>query len=530
MWIRNKTISKGLHLFSRISPKPIDVIAVPGFIKGVLRAARSLNDISNVFVGNRHLSEILGDRIVRSTFSHVVKKPFKKSLVDASESSVKVFGGVNGGLGKSWFKEKRNEFERKVENMVVVFHDADRAGRHIDIHIGNVSFVVRVPNDKKDIIQVGRKGLLTKDSQRSILNFLRNHVSSGKMIPQNLDHSPSNARMQWKNGGSGIDGYGSGRIRQVIFEEPVEILETNGETSKIYAPSLNKDFVLYFHRLGKVVSVGPMKKDPPKLKPKLSLKMEDDIKGFLKKVDPKTITLKEDAAAAYIVETPKGSTIWSPRISKKTERRIEYTGKVPELASIRGDFTGIGELKFRKSDGSYLNSSETGGILNSDKIRPKDLKPELFLYRADKFGGEDVSNLDFFSNRSIQEKHTNDFIRLVKLVDPDCNEGEGLVGVPPGGSINDGFKKKWSADPDDWEVVKNDLRYGPTGRTAGVVRFRSRSSGLEFNLGPGQIGTEKRVKEWMSLGDRIVGRVAKVISRRGYEGRSARFLEWHFDK
>lgn len=524
MWMSNKALLSGLPAFNRIAPKPKSILPRP--VRSVIKFFNNAETIMRVAAGDIKISDVIAHSLVGSAVNVVMSKPFKKTLVDAGGSTMILKNGFNG---YSWFKERKNEAERQVQNMVVVFHDADRAGRHIDVHIGNVSFVVRIPNDQAGIVQVGRKGLLTKASQKSILGFLRDHIAAGKHIPQNLDHSPTNARMQWKSGGKGIDGYGAGKIRQVILEEPVEVFSTDGETSKIYAPSLNKDFNLYFHRLGKTVAVGPMKGDPPALKPKLSLKMVDDLDAFLKKVDPNTLTLKEDAAAAYIVETPKGSTIWSPRISKETGRRIEYTGKVPELAAMRGNFIGIGELKFRRPDGSYLNSSETGGVLNSDKIRPHDLKPELFLYRADKIDGQDVSNLGFFSNREIQEGQTNDFIKLVKLVSPDCNEGEGLVGVAPGGSINDGFKKKWSADPDDWEVIRNDLRYGPTGRTAGTVRFRSHSSGREFKLGPGQIGTEKRVKEWMS-DNNLVGRVAKVMSRRGHEGRAARFVEWHTDK
>lgn len=522
MLFSNKALLQGLPAFKRIAPGVQSLLPKP--IRTTIKVVKRVNTVAKVVSGQQPISEAVANAVDKTVFKSAFSDPFKDLLASAAESNMVI---KNGFGGYSWFTPKKSEEQRQIEKMVVVFHDANKAGSHVDVHVGNISFVYRVP---KGMAKTGRGGKLTKQSQKDILSHLRDVISKGSKVPQNLDHSHSNARMEWFNGGKGIDGYGAGKIRQVILEEPVEILSTDGQTTKVYAPALNKHFNVYFHRLGKVVSVGTLKRDAPELKPKLDLKMVQNVDEFLKKVDHKTITLKEDSAAAYLVKTPKGTRIFSPRVSKETGKRIEYTGKLPELATQKGNFIGIGELKFRKSDGSYLKAAEAGGVLNSDKVRPESLKPEIFLYRADQIDGKDVSGLDFFANRAIQETQTNDFIKLVKLVPPDWTDGEGLVGVPPGGSINDGFKKKWQTDPDDWEVISNGLKFGPTGRTAGVVWFKSLESGREFKLGPGQIGTEKRVKEWMALGKGLVGRVAKVNSRRGHEGRASRFVEWHLDK
>lgn len=513
----NRTMVKGLPLFTRIAPKPKSLL--PKFVKNVLDAVDNINTTIDVISGNQNISDVVADSVNNFLVGKIIKKPFKNFLVSASNSVVIECGFL------SWFKPEEKEDERKIEKLVVVYHDADRAGPHADIHIGGISFVIRLP---KDTAKVGRTGSLTQAGKDAVLSYVREKIANGAMIPQNLDHTDSEARTQWTGSGEYANGYGAGPLRQIILDEPVEVITTHDGTSRIYAPALNKHYNLFFHSLGKVASVGLLNKDVPELKDKLHLKMTHDRKEFLKKVDPKTITLKEDSAAAYIVETPKGTTVWSPRISKESGRRIEYTGKLPEIARIKGDFIGIGELKFRRQDGSYLSAAEAGGILNSDKVRPIELKPEIFLYRADKSEGKDVSNLKFFDNRKIQEKQTNDFIKLVRFVGPDHKGGEGLVGVPRGKSIDSAFKFPFAGGTDDWRVVDNRLGTGPTGRTAGVVEFESMGSGRRFLLGPGQIGPESRVREWASSD--IIGRVAKVRSKVGHEGRAAKFVEWHLDK
>ena len=518
MWMTNKTMLKGFPVFMSLAPKPKSILPKP--IRKIIDIIDDVRTINNVINGSIELSDVIASRIVGSITGPVIKKPFKDMLVSIAESDVSLFG-VNGLGGHSWFKPEVKASERNVEKIVVVFHDANRAGRHLDVHIGNISFVLRYPQD----IAYNSKGVLTKESQEAALRFLREKFSKNSSIPQNLDHSYSNARMEWFNGGAGINGYGAGRTRQVIFEEPVEIITTHDATSKVYAPLLNKHDTVFFHRLGSIVQVGPISKEP-ELADRLHLKSAESIDEFLKKVDPETVTLKEDSASAYIVTDKKGSTVWSPRVSKETGKRIEYTGKLPEMARIRGDFTGIGELKFKRG-GSYLTAAEAGGILNSDRVRPRDVKPELWLYRADKIGGQKAPE-EFFENRKAQESQRNQFIKVVRRVDPSFRDGEGLVGAPCGRSINDGYKVKWNGDQDDWMVVSNNLLYGATGRTAGTVLFESLRSGKQFKLGPGQIGSEATVKEWM--GSDIVGRVAKVQSKRGHEGRAARFVEWHLDK
>lgn len=517
----NRTMVKGLPLFTQIAPKPKSLL--PKFVRDVLDVVENVETTIDIINGNKNISDVAADSVTNFVIGKSIKKPFKNILMSASECSI-----LNCGIPNfSWFKPEE-ENERKIEKMVLVYHNANRAGPHIDVHIGGISFVVRVPKDQESLAKVGRTGNLTQASKDALIAFVRNKIADGAMVPQNLDHSDADARTQWSNGGTYAEGYGAGPLRQIILDEPVEIITTHDDTSRVYAPSLNKHHNLFFHRLGKVVSVGLLSKDIPELKDKLHLKMTHDRKDFLKRVDPRTITLKEDSAAAYIVETPKGTTIWSPRISKETGRRIEYTGKLPEIARIKGDFVGIGELKFRKADGEYLSAAEAGGILNSDRVRPVELKPEIFLYRADKVGGKDVSDLSFFDNRAIQERQTNDFIKIVRFASPDHKMGEGLVGVPRGKSVNSAFKFPFAGDTDDWRVTGNRLGSGPTGRTAGVVEFESLGSGRRFLLGPGQIGPESRVREWMQSD--IIGRVAKVRSKRGHEGRSAKFVEWHLDK
>jgi len=510
--MNNGAIASGIRLFDMFSLKPINIL-IPSIVDIII----NYQNILAIIKGEITISDIIVNQAVGKIIN-LARGPFRKMLIEASDGSIKLFG-KNGFGGRSWFSEI-NKYGRKIEKMVVAFHDANKAGPHLDIHIGKISFIKKIPANANKALRRGDADAVKKDIQK-LLN-------TRKIIPQNLDHSPGNARLSWENGGSGINGYGAGKTRRIIMDEPVEIIKNDGETAVIYAPKINRYHNIFFHRLNeKMSAVGSILKEPAGLKDKLHLISTNSKDQFLKMVDPKTITKKEDGAAAHIVMTPKGTTIWSPRISRVSGRRIEYTGKLPEIARMTGNFVGMGELKFLKN-GKYLTAAEIGGILNSAEIRPLNVKPEILLYRADKVNGKDVSHLGFWDNRKLQEAIKNDFIKVVRLVGPNFNKGEGLVGVPKNGSILNGYKLKFVTDPDDWEVIGNELKYGPTGRTAGVMWFKSLKSGKKFKLGPGQLGSEDFVKNL--IGKNLNGLVAKVVSKNGYEGRSSKFIEWHSDK
>jgi len=513
----NKAMVRGVGLFEKLTPNYKSILN-PGIVK-VINIARDLTVVHDVIRGKQSLSNVVSGKIFGAVLGKTVKRSIKNMLIDAGSGSVSIFNR-NGLGGYSWFK-KLDKNERKIEKLIIVYHNAHRAGPHIDLHFGPISMIRRIPSNVDSKLKSGQPDEVLKD--------VRSWLSFGKILPRNVDHSPANARMQWFGGGSGINGYGAGDERKIILDTPAELVAVNDNgTTIIYVPALSNNRCLFLHKMDRFVSIGKMKVEPKDLIGKLRLKSFKSLTDFMRRVDPSSITLKEDAAAAHIVTTPKGSTVWSPRISKITGERIEYTGKVPEIARIVGDFVGMGELKFKKPDGNYLSAHETGGVLNSHSVRPRHLKPELWLYRADKVSGKDVSGLNFYDNRALQLARTGDFVKTVKLVSAsDKINGEGLVGVPKGESVMNGAKFIFNGDTHDWSVIGNDLGLGPTGRTAGVLKFQS-ESGKKFNLGPGQLGSETFVRSL--IGQCMNGMVAKIRSKKGYEGRSAKFEGWHMDK
>jgi len=385
------------------------------------------------------------------------------------------------------------------------------------------------------------------------MDHLRDEIAVNSRMAQNLDHSPQNARVSWLAGEQGLNGYGSGLTRQVVLEEPVEILSVGkdaGQTLRLYTPSIWPHGQTYLHKLyhGKdgsapVVIWGQTKPKMPIFGPKPSLKMvkPEEMQKFVDQVDPGSITVKEDGASTAFDITDRGTTFWSPRISKVTGQRIEYTHKLPELMRLRHDDhpRGRGELMFRRRFlwlpiWKKLSANEIGGILNSNSIRPRDVVPDFMVYSVDRWGGKDVSDIPFHNNRELQAgfAELSRFIRLPKLITrPRANPmWEGIVGIPKGKSLKDGLKLKFWMDEDDWEVESVELGFGPTGQIAGVVWFKSLESGRRFKLGPGQIGSRLQCVHIIHTGSKLIGSVAKVRSRVGHEGRASQFVRWHDSK
>jgi hypothetical protein len=563
--IRNGVGTLGLieSQFVRVSPL-FSTVALPKTLlfKGkVAKRVVGLTTVAISIVKNRNkkikpISEELGNFFATVLVSSFASYSFNNSLRRVSRRGmIKSMLRKSPG-GKSWFDEKIDMDDgRMVKNMVVVFHDADKAKRHLDIHIGRISLIVRVSGKPvEDSIKYNASGELTESSKIELINFLKDEISKKSMMVQNLDHSPRNVKMIWFKKERGPSGYGSGPTRQVILDEKVEILKVgtgDGKTTQMYAPSLNKG-ILYMHRLrdvdsSTVVVVGELKHDEPKLKDRLNLKMvnPEELSKFEESVDMSTVTRKYDGASAFYVMGKDGTTLWSPRISKETGMRINYSTKVPEIYRVHGDpSNGIGELMFKwnykyshpKSwvrNGTYLTSAQIGGILNSNKVRPENVIPDFRIYRVDHWDGEDVSDLPFLSNRNLQEviSKLSYFINVPELTRIVFRfDWEGVVGVPPGKSINEGVKVKWWGNENDWEVVSNSLKVGPSGRPAGFVTFRSLDSGKEFNLGPGQLGDTAFNDKLMVMDGQIIGAVAKIKSRLGHEGRASKFVNWHQDK
>ncbi len=534
----NTAFVRAAPLWNMVRPKI--KLKEPDWIKTAVRMEKHITVASMACSNPGKIGAIMLERVAIKHVRKVVAHGH--SIASIRRDSVR----TNGIGGRTWFSESERKNGRIVKNMVIVFHDANKAGRHLDIHIGNVSFVARIsgkPVESK--LRFNRIGGLTEESKKVLIDHLREEILNRSRFAQNLDHSPDNARSSWSSEENGPQGYGQGKTRQVIVEESVEIVfvdeKSDGKTAKIFAPFIWKHGQMYIHKLypgndkkAPIVIWGVKKNDNLEFEDRLHLKMVKDLEEFKRKVDPRTVTRKVDGASAYVVTSKKSSSFWSPRISKETGRRIEYSHKIPELVKVRGfDAIGMGELLFKRKFDLFnpfqrrmMTAAEIGGILNADSIRPINVIPEFRMYRMDSWNGERVIDLDFWRNRVFQDEwcRATKFANPVELV-KDFNtrkDWEGLVGS--------GYKLKFWRDLDDWKVQSIDLKNGPTGKVAGVVWFKSLESDKEFKLGPGQLGTEDFCKSIMENPEAFIGMVAKVASRNGHEGRAAKFSEWHLDK
>lgn len=545
-----KGLVRGKNLYQEVSPawpKAFKMCKV----KWILRVVKTIS-----FVKKYHKAESIDDVVgifskdlIKDVAFGSVGKGFERIYKRSGAARRPIFN-INGRGGKTWIGEDVDN-KRVVKQMRVVFHKATNP--HLDIHIGHLSLVINI--GRKPImndIKFNKNGEITEKSKFAILNFLREEVVNNSRMAQNNDHSINNAGISWNVGESGIEGYGSGLTRQTVVNEPVEIMSVDsgtGKTIKMYCPIINKHKLLYLHRLypgdskkAPIVTWGVIKKMSPSFEDRLHLKSDKDMKIFKKKVDQGTVTKKYDGASAYFDTGEKETTWWSPRISSETGDRIQYSGKVPELFRIHGKEhpRGVGELLFRRRFNplnpfrrKFLTAAETGGVLNSDKIRPINIIPVFIVYRMDRWGGEKISHIPFHDNRKFQQIFTdmNNLIELPEFVKIAIHKGiEGIVGAPEGKSINEGRKIRFWGNPHDWQVVYVALGWGPKGKPAGAIWFKSLDSGKTFKLGPGQLGKENEFIDLLNTGGSLIGKVAKVNSRHGHEGRAAKLAEWHLDK
>lgn len=436
--------------------------------------------------------------------------------------------------------------------VVILFHDADKAGPHLDIHFENgTSFIRRVKPQYYKKLSYNTDGELTLASKALLISMLNKEIDNHSRIPQNIDHNWAEAFYMWNyRSESGIkDGeYGAGNTRQVILQSEVEIIKSNreGESTTFYFPALNGNKLMYIHNLypgtdtkAPIAIWGSTVKKTPQLQDKLHLKLINDFDKFKEKVKDGEVTIKYDSASAILITDPDGSNIVSPRISRRTGERINYLGKVPEVGKIRSEEGWIvrGELLFKTKKGDYLSAAEAGGVLNSHSLRDPNLVPEIRVYRVERYAGKHLKEIKYGVNKALLVdfcKLNPTLFKVPETVDLSKFNGysslEGFVGVPKDESLDNGYKYKFFGDLNDWEITDVNLGEGPSGRTAGVVHFKSLDSGKEFKMGPGQLGNEEFVRDIMKHPRDYIGLVYKVKSRVGHEGRAAKLIEEHLDK
>ena len=563
-----KGLVRAYDPFSWFMPHPFKILK-PRYAKPALAVYHTILDSAAILSGRQDLAGLLGRRIGMVGLQPLTRRMrtgMHKSLMMAQVQSRRTL------LDPVIQEIERDRDGRIVRRMRVMYHDANKAKKHLDVHIGRTSLIYRItgkPVEEK--IRFNRNGELTQESKDALIAHLRAEVGMNARVAQNLDHSITNAKCSWMAGETGIYGYGSGLTRQMVAECDVEFYHHQVRTSEhVYCPLISGVQATYLYQIypGNDVRDTPIliwgKLNPITLKFKdrlhLTLIQPEELDKFQGRIDVRTNSRKYDGASTHFhSNTGQGFKFFSPRFSKETGKNVEYTFKVPELAEIGHPAkpVGMGEMLFWKRTPAglllrefsdwrgpewlcwkYLAASEIGGILNAHAVRSRDVWPEVRVYRIDRWNSIDMYAVPFWDNRNLQISMTSylnsDLWKVVSLAKTERNSKserwEGFVGVPEGLSVNDGLKLKFWGDSHDWEVISNELSLSEKGNVQGVIWFRSLESGKEFKLGPGQIGSFDTCMSLLEHGDRAIGLVAKVHGRQGHEGRAAKIVDWHMDK
>lgn len=517
------------------------MFGVSGKLGKIINRARKAHMVYKIYESYIHnqLPEHCGSII----FGKLVKQPMRKQVakfIRINIGSYRIKSANNTNAGRTKFF---NKVKPQFTTMTIIFHEADKAGRHVDIHIGSISIVKRLPQDFN--VTKNSDGSITQATKDRIIDLVRYEFNNNAWLAQNLDHSEKDSKFTWVGHNNGPTNYGSGESRQIVSSETIYV-HPGKSSMEIIAPHIINNKKLYLYKIMDkndnrnvpIISLGVKKPKAPAVKDRLHLTHDRDIEKFKRIVGKDSdIRVKYDGASTYIESTPKGTRLWSPRISKKTGERIEYTAKVPGIEKVKTPkkMVSMGELLFRKN-GKYLKAHEIGGILNSSKLNSS-IKPEIRVYRSDKINNKSVGDVDQETNFNLLKNLISNGQGIIK--EPEkvsfnnidrTKNSEGVVGVSKDDSINNGRKFKWKNDEMDWEVTDIDLKHGENGGVAGVVNFKSLESGKPFKIGASSMGNRESVLDIMKNPNSYIGKVAKVNCFSGHEGRAAQFDSWHLDK
>jgi hypothetical protein len=554
----SRGLIRGKSAFLTINPSPINVLRF-GWVKyfhltskiiegaiNVYKKKTSAEDFAANIIGSSIVGSAINNRLYLNKLSSLTSRGY---LVAKERSNWKLQG--LGASRRTWITniDKSLVNDRIVKPLTIIYHDAHKAGKHIDLHMGHLSLIYRVsgkPVERK--IQYNNKGLLTEESKKALIAHIQKEIAKNARVPQNHDHTISNARCSWKfDPDDSSTGYGSGKTRQIVIQDKVEFYHPEVKSSlHIYAPVLNKHQGLYLYQIypGKnnsapILIFGNLIPLDDNYKDRLHLKLIPSLDEFKSKVDVKTTTIKEDGASCYFSSNGQGFKFFSPRFSIVTGHRVEYTYKIAELADKGHPLSpqGMGELLFYKKFlwiKHYLSAAEIGGILNSYQVRPSYIYPDIKVYRMDKWNNKSVIDLPFFKNRKLQNKMVSNlkgFWSVVRLAKPKKNNYiEGYVATIKDSSILDGSKVKFKDNEFDWKIDSINLSITDKNRIAGVINCTSLESGKQYNLGPGSIGTQEECIQMINKPLNYVGKVIKVSGYRQHEGRAAKIVAYHLDK
>lgn len=548
MWTISRRLVQSYNSYSLFTPTlPIK----SRIFKLSLRIIPLFKSVKN----KKPIEEIIGQQIAgfflnKIAFGHIRNLfIYSNNLVKVKHNNWKLFG--LGASRRNWIYEEESNFidKRLIKRLVIIYHHAN-SKKHIDVHIGHLSLVYRVSGKSQiENVKYNSKGYLTADSKEKLIQHIRNEIANNSRVPQNDDHTVSNALTSWKydESRSNLKSYGQGPCREIIYDGKCEVYHPYLSSSlHIFAPILNSNQGIFIYKIypgdkktNPILIAGNLIPRTQKFADRLHLKLVEENQ-FKSITNNSTHTLKIDGGSCYLTSNGQGIKIFSPRISKITNKNIEYTYKAVSIANIQHPYTfnAMGEIvyewniPFIPSFMKTLSAAKIGGILNSDSIMNRLVKPKIYLYRVDKFNGKNTHNLPFKENRKLQLLLKTKDLTVVPIFPIWLSKFlklEGIVGVKNNESINDGYKLKFFSDPVDCICTKISLAINSNNNITGTITVKD-PKGKEFNLGPGSIGNYEENLNIINNNQEYIGRTAKIISRIGYTGRASVLDYWHIDK
>jgi hypothetical protein len=438
---------------------------------------------------------------------------------------------------------------RRRGKFVVVYHNAYQAGPHTEAYVEDpetgIAHNVGVIRDlDPDHVKLNNDGWLTRDSKEYLKDVWRAKAHSRAWIAFSTDHRLHEARDQWNRpeDGPAPGEYGAGPLRQVIFEEDVEIYVEN-DTVHWVSWQLNPRQQMYVHKVFSETNVGVVgfKAQPEvQFEDRLHLTSDgQDQERFLRNVGEGHASEKIDGASCHFVSDKHGTRFFSPRhYDKGAGPRIEYSFKLGSLQDITSEqpTKGMAEIVLVDTDtGRMLSSTEIGGELNAHRLPPPNIQPRLYVYRIDNVGRNNTLHEPAWpDNRArcvrFASKHSQLDVPQEVALDAisSTRSSEGVVGVAPGKSLTEGRKLKWREDERDVIVTKVAFEPGPAGKVAGVVWYEDPATGRSYKTASGWTEAEKL--EMMAQPEGYEGEVMKIKGFNGHGSRAAKFEGWHSDK
>ncbi len=285
----------------------------------------------------------------------------------------------------------------KIWNFSLQLHEAERAGAHYDLRLGDPSTGIAHSWVVQRLPEPGEKILAVRQSSHT-----EEYMGFSGEIPQ---------------------GYGKGKVKSVMHEK-VEVLRSfPGKISFLLhragAPVRYTLVRAFDDKNWLLVNHTPTRKtrsEVPNYKAKYkeidSVNYNNPNQVFSEKID--------GAHGVMVLRSGKYPEVFSYRDSKKSDTLIDHTfkldsykGKVsPVNAVIRGELYAVDE------EGRALPSTVTSGLLNSETLKArKGPKLQFRAFDLQRVGTRDVSNFPYNTKLTFLDRITKSFpgVRSMKL-------------------------------------------------------------------------------------------------------------------